>query len=79
MSRMASGTVAVEPPTLQSQLYVQENCCLMDIFGLIPIYFNLRILKSKNLTSERDMQYLTQCLPFEKSGVNILHMLFNKN
>lgn len=32
---------------------------LMDIFGLIPTYFNLRILKSKNLTSERDMQYLT--------------------
>lgn len=50
-----------------------------DIFGLIPTFFNLRILKSENLTSERDMQYLTQCLLFKKSGVNILHMLFNKN
>lgn len=51
----------------------------MDMFGLIPTFFNLRILKSKNLTSERDVEYLKQCLLFLKSGVNILHMLFNKN
>ena len=51
----------------------------MDIFGHIPTFFNVRILKSKNLTSATDMQYLTQCLLFLKSGVNILHMLFNKN
>ena len=75
MRRRRPRTAHLPVPSVRSGRYY----FLMDIFGHIPTFFNVRILKSKNLTSATDMQYLTQCLLFLKSGVNILHMLFNKN
>lgn len=75
MRRRCTRTAHLPVPSVSSGRYY----FLTDIFGHIPTFFTVRVLKSKNLTSERDMQYLTQCLLFLKSGVNILHMLFNKN